>query len=688
MRNTFNKRHLILVLLSLLNSGISTKIGAYTSPKLLMNNRVLVGENNAEEDAKIRKEKKAQKLKEEREEQLSILKQKANTYLEEIGIIDEKPQCNSDLLKIFGIESDLKEPIFVTRNVKQYCRRNEITCCENSHIEATQMNYYNSANKLRKRLELLEELFVMFKGPARDRVIGALTGEKCQYVFDRLKISRDEFTSSKYLDMQSDTIGSLLVDLEIYIKRQQWFFANTICTLCNPLNHKHFQIEDKKLTITSHVSICSEILEIRDFEIRVAEIFDKFINPFVNLVNCLNKEDKNEEDKEASETDKEESKGKEENKDAQKSSDDQGNKDVQKSSVDQENKDNSQNVTNNISGTKASNNIEEAQDKSNIDQKDQNKDTQQQIKNENQDLEKENNPANDTKPKQLENAETEEKNDKQVNESNPANNTESKQLENAKTEEKNDEQVNESNPANDTESKQLENAKTEEKNDEQANDKNTANNRKLEEGEEKLGDDKKIDQGKLTDDKSSNDLKDDQNKNVKTEDKQVKKTHDNKENAEKSDNDWIDSIDIAKMQELKKTVSKCYYKRFNVNESECMDICHKNFDSYAFPIDFFDKVAQALKIIFNGLIEDGNIKEYYKEIKKDKFVGKGNDVKIEFYSLKSENQQNVIKDIVWEYKSDDGITIFADHMSKKYINWKSAAITAIGVAFFSFRILF
>lgn len=139
---------------------------------------------------------------------------------------------------------------------------------------------------------MLEELLVLFKGRAFDHVINLIrqTNDKCDYIFSTAS-DKQTFVDKTHLIEQADLIESLLVDLEFYTKRQQWFYADFICSICNPLNQRYISISAERSTLKVHVSTCSHMLEIKDFEVRVALQFHNFINPYIRVVECLNQID-------------------------------------------------------------------------------------------------------------------------------------------------------------------------------------------------------------------------------------------------------------------------------------------------------------------------------------------------------------------------------------------------------------
>ena len=138
---------------------------------------------------------------------------------------------------------------------------------------------------------------------------------------------------------------------------------------------------------------------------------------------------------------------------------------------------------------------------------------------------------------------------------------------------------------------------------------------------------------------------------------------------------------------LKTTVLKCHRKRFSIDDEECTQFCTKTLNHYSFPIEFFDKISKALKIIFERLTKN-EIESYYSTIKGREYnYGNGN-TQISFYDFDDELKAKYNFDQVkWEYKAEDGIAIFYDHMSKKYIN-SFASVLFVGFLSVILKILF
>ena len=196
-------------------------------------------------------------------------------------------QCNPDLLYAFGIQEKVYQPQIASSNERKYCRRNALTCCNTRHIENTIKKFSAGAKAFKERFEIVEELFILFRGPAYQMFLIELENDTtCQHIFDDHKLTRENLFDPNFMEEKLDFIMSLLIDLEIYTKRQLWFYSDFVCTICSPINHKYFNLSPNGSKMDVHVSTCSDIMEIKEFEITMIEVFDSFIAKIANFIVC------------------------------------------------------------------------------------------------------------------------------------------------------------------------------------------------------------------------------------------------------------------------------------------------------------------------------------------------------------------------------------------------------------------
>lgn len=650
----------------------------------------------------------------EQEAKLVSLRAKAQDYLKLIEV--EKADCNLSVLELFGLDSDIEQPLIASTLEKKYCRRNEITCCSNKHIEGTREKYIDGARAMKERIERIEELFVMFKGPAFGQILYEIRkNTQCDHVFEKLNLVKETFISHQELEDKTDTLGSLLVDLEIYLKRQQWFYGNMICTLCNPLNHKYFDLkENGPSTITTHISNCGEILEIKDFEIRVSEIFYQFINPMVNIVKCLNEVDDDEDENEPADEAKP-VKSVKSNKSIKTDEDNDQNTPQAETEKQPSSGDNDKTITSggdnliladrriladgdddgdglaNDGGVYQDGQGSNAHVRGSIIENDYNQANQSQGTENNSQPLGQPNDVDIANPQAL------------LIESN----------QNQALKDKND--ANEQHNAVSRSNPQLQGNGWDQN---IITDKSTANQNNIQPSETKLNLQKIVENQVTTNSieqpqvKNTNDQikpkEDGKKDNIQQEDpdKDETKTKTQKDQGEDStssgetnpekvtkesksskDFELIPNIDMTPINELKTTLLKCHREKFNVQSLKCIEICSKSLINFTFPTEFFDKVSVAIEIIFEKLTEN-SIQDYYTKVKLREFTRTGNEGPIAFYDFNDTLVEKFkFKEVKWNYSPTDGITVFSDHMSKKYIN-SSVYVIAVGVFAVLGKILF
>ena len=210
--------------------------------------------------------------------------------LKEIKHLDDiDVQCKSDVLNSFGIQTNIYEPKIATSLEKKYCRRNDLTCCNYNHLEIAMKKYQKGANLLKEKFELIEELLILFRGHSYKNFLKEIEYDtQCQYIFDDGKITKKNLLDETFMEEKIDSIMSVLIDLNMYFKKQLWFYSDFICTICSPLNHQYFHLNTHNSKIEINVGTCNEIMEFKEFEIRLVDIFDGFIAKIANFIVCRN----------------------------------------------------------------------------------------------------------------------------------------------------------------------------------------------------------------------------------------------------------------------------------------------------------------------------------------------------------------------------------------------------------------
>lgn len=203
------------------------------------------------------------------------------------GKLKDHDDCKTELLGAFGIVSTEVKAIPSTYAEKKFCGRNIHSCCNAEQIESVKAGYINGEKALRKQFQVMEELFSLFVGPAYDQVFYELRNiDKCDNVLTQDSIDKEDFFDEEFIKREVDAVKTLSLNLKGYLNRQLWFYRDLVCTICNPFNHKFFDLGDGQSHLTVHVSMCSDMYEIKDYEAELVRVFAEFILPFVRLVEC------------------------------------------------------------------------------------------------------------------------------------------------------------------------------------------------------------------------------------------------------------------------------------------------------------------------------------------------------------------------------------------------------------------
>jgi len=131
----------------------------------------------------------------------------------------------------------------------------------------------------------------------------------------------------------------------------------------------------------------------------------------------------------------------------------------------------------------------------------------------------------------------------------------------------------------------------------------------------------------------------------------------------------IKNIEKEIIDKLHTDIQTCYGRGHFKNDAECKELCKKNIISYKLDVDIFDKIAEALEIVFERLT--GNeISEYYENVKQAEFVKKDVNEAFSFFKINNEGK-NFQSDITWDIKDTEGLAIFTNHISKKFTGFAS-----------------
>ena len=214
--------------------------------------------------------------------------------LDDNGLQTSEPvQCKKDVLKVFGfMDLTLDNSRNASPFEKSYCTTNTSTCCTYHDYKLANYTFVQGKKEIVEKFETLEELLILFKGnKLKDYIYSNPPDETCDLKFDildkqKLNEHYDEYQEA-YIDLKLEKIGNMLIDFEIYLKKLVWLRSNILCTVCNPEKQKFFSLEgDRKLKMDVYVGFCSEVWNLRYFEIEVLSMYQTFIKNITKFLRC------------------------------------------------------------------------------------------------------------------------------------------------------------------------------------------------------------------------------------------------------------------------------------------------------------------------------------------------------------------------------------------------------------------
>lgn len=218
---------------------------------------------------------------------------------------EESTPCNKPLLTLFGVQGTLEDnSINSTPREKSYCRRNSQSCCSAFNINSTNHEFTKAATKLRKKFEVLEEMFALFKGSKFYDFISAHedNGECKKHVQDmKITLGKQKYTffDETYQMYQKEMMEMVLLDTEMYVKKNIWFYGDSICSICNPKIQDYFELSKQGSSLAVNINMCSERIEEREYEKNLLLIYERFVHNTILFVECVagNEEDEEAENK-------------------------------------------------------------------------------------------------------------------------------------------------------------------------------------------------------------------------------------------------------------------------------------------------------------------------------------------------------------------------------------------------------
>lgn len=259
-----------------------------------------------EQEKKQEKEKEKKKEKEKERAQEQEHEQKVQKVLPDFVPRNyrykednfEYPECKKEVLNLIGIEGSILKSQEATPKERMFCHRNQYTCCTHKEIVSLQLTFKEHLKDYNKEVSVLEELLTAFRGPKFSEFFSETLEnqtEDFQYCKGKAEAVSSDYWSFHFKAQYITEVETLFNDIEKYTKRNVYWAANTVCSICDPFNHRFFDMESK--IVKGNAGTCREILEEREFELRFARVFNSFIRPTALAMRCiLNKEFKNKEE--------------------------------------------------------------------------------------------------------------------------------------------------------------------------------------------------------------------------------------------------------------------------------------------------------------------------------------------------------------------------------------------------------
>jgi hypothetical protein len=211
--------------------------------------------------------------------------------------------CNPDLLRAFGINVRGKvKPLKHTDETLEICRWNRMTCCTVEDFASFQKFFHKGLRKLYQEMYMTEQLLLMFNGKQEIISFEKLKYKvSCHSYLEEVEDSqgRPYYTNEGKDQLSSffnDTVrateifkGSLLaVDVRDYFYGIRNLYGSLICTFCSSIDNAYIQMSTNKTTLRINHMTMDKLIELLDFEVRLAKFLHYYVRPFANVVRCAN----------------------------------------------------------------------------------------------------------------------------------------------------------------------------------------------------------------------------------------------------------------------------------------------------------------------------------------------------------------------------------------------------------------
>ena len=206
---------------------------------------------------------------------------------------EQEKTCQPLMMSIYNVAGNHQNKSVKASPIeKSYCRRNKSTCCNFENIESTNLSFAHGAKKLKQKFEMVEELLSLFRGGLyTDFIQEHESVGNCKDIVQDLKIEINDtehgFFDHMYIKYQSEMMFNLLMDTELYVKKNLWFYGDNICSICSPRIQEYFELNKEGSSVKMHINTCSERAEEREYEKNLLLLFSTFLKPTVEFFQCV-----------------------------------------------------------------------------------------------------------------------------------------------------------------------------------------------------------------------------------------------------------------------------------------------------------------------------------------------------------------------------------------------------------------
>lgn len=211
---------------------------------------------------------------------------------------DTRPaECKKELLDLMSLKGEkLSDPQVSSPMVKSYCRRNENTCCTEKNIQSANATFAIGVQKLKHKFNVIEETLSLFRGPRFVEIAEMFEKrEECTAHVAGLGVTIEgneyNFFSMTSQQIFKDKVSNLLLEVESYLKKISWFHGNSLCSFCNPMEQQFYDIRENESIFSINPSTCYEIMEEHLFEQHLMGLYEEYIVPIVQYIECGLKEE-------------------------------------------------------------------------------------------------------------------------------------------------------------------------------------------------------------------------------------------------------------------------------------------------------------------------------------------------------------------------------------------------------------